>query len=338
MKGKKKNISKTSTDKAAKKPVTREKTASVKKTTATKKPGAIVKKRAKATTRKKASPKKVEKTFAITPYDAMGQYLVSIKKYSLLTREEEHKVAVRFHEDGDLDAAKTLVTANLRFVVKIAQEYSKFGAKLIDLVQEGNIGLMKAVKDFNPYKDVRLISYAVWWIRGYIQDYLLKNYSMVKMGTTSAQKKLFYKLKKAQEEIEGMGFSPEVKLLAAHLGVREKDVSQMQTRLDGKDVSLDAKLTDNSDDRFLNIFADNAESQETTLIAAEQKAIFHDELPVFGKTLSEREQYILSDRLLSETPLSLKEIGITLNITKERVRQIEERIKKKMKEHFQGKL
>src|SRR4029078_10270334 len=150
-----------------------------------------------------------------------------LRKYPLLTPKEEYALAVKYKETGDREAAEKLITSNLRFVVTISAQYSKFGARMIDLIQEGNVGLMHAVRDFNPYKGVKLITYAVWWIRGYIQEYLMKNYSQVRIGTTQAQKKLFYHLNKEKARLDAIGEKPDVKLLSSNLGVTEDEVREM---------------------------------------------------------------------------------------------------------------
>ncbi|MDZ4084398.1 MAG: sigma-70 family RNA polymerase sigma factor, partial [Bdellovibrionales bacterium] len=176
--------------------------------------------------------------------DPVAVYMAEVRRYPLLTREQEQELARRYRETGDKRAAEALVTSNLRFVVKVAAEYSRFGARLIDLVQEGNVGLMHAVREFNPYKGVRLITYAVWWIRGYIQDYLMRQYSMVRIGTTQSQRKLFYRLQKEKDLLESMGEEPTVKLLSSRLGVSESDVESMSQRMQGRDVSLQTAVDD----------------------------------------------------------------------------------------------
>jgi len=172
----------------------------------------------------------------------LSAYLKEVQKYPLLTREEERELAVKFTETKDREALQRLVTGNLRFVVKIAFEYVHYRAKLLDLIQEGNMGLVRAVQDFNPYKDVRLTTYAVWWIRSYIQDYLLRNHSLVKIGTTQAQKRLFYRLRSEQKKLEyaGLGNNDSVRLLAKNLDVREQDIREMDQRLSQSEVSLNA--------------------------------------------------------------------------------------------------
>jgi RNA polymerase sigma-32 factor len=228
-----------------------------------------------------------------------------------------------------------LVQSNLRFVVKIAFEYATYGAKLMDLIQEGNMGLMKAVHEFNPTKDVRLTTYAVWWIRSYIQDFLIRNWSLVRIGTTASQKKLFYRLRKEQQRLEQMGIRPYVKQLAMNLGVDEKDVEVMQMRLSGGDVSMNAPLRNSKGESVeLNIenrMADESDLASEVLEASEQKLLFKKALEEFTPQLDDRELVIFKERLMAEKPRTLVEIGEDFKITKERARQIEETIKNKLK-------
>jgi RNA polymerase sigma-32 factor len=278
----------------------------------------------------------VEATSLPASQDALQKYLSDMRKYPLLTPEEEHGLAVKYKETGDRKAAEKLVTSNLRFVVKVAAEYSKFGARMIDLIQEGNVGLMHAVREFNPYKGVRLITYAVWWIRGYIQEYLMKNYSQVRIGTTQAQKKLFYHLNKEKAKLDAMGNAPDTKLLSARLGVSEADIKQMESRMQGADLSLDAPQgSDDSARRWIDSESDTAASSvEDTLAADEEKVIFRREIGAVVKLLNEKEKYILEKRVLGDPPLTLQEVGDHFKITRERARQLEERVILKIKEHF----
>ncbi len=264
----------------------------------------------------------------------LSAYLKEVQKYPLLTREEEHELAIRLFEEKDRDALQRLVTSNLRFVVKIAFEYVHYRTKLLDLIQEGNMGLVRAVQDFNPYKDVRLTTYAVWWIRSYIQDYLLRNHSLVKLGTTQAQKRLFYRLRAEQKKLEQLGISPNesVKLLAAKLDVREKDVREMDQRLSHNEVSLNAPEHRDDKSEAIQNLADTGASIDDELGDKEQRQIFHDILTQFSATLEGREKLIFKERLIAETPLTLQEIGEKYGVTKERARQIEEQLKAKLKE------
>lgn len=284
-------------------------------------------------------PKGTGKAITTAEPDALLQaYLREVRKYPLLSREEEHALAVRYKETGDRDALQKLVTSNLRFVVKIAFEYVNYRARLLDLIQEGNMGLVKAVTEFDPYKDVRLTTYAVWWIRSYIQDAILKNYSLVKLGTTQAQKRLFYRLRSEQKKLEqaGLGYDEGVKLLASRLDVREKDVEEMDRRLSGRDLSLNAPVSgsdggEKAREHIANL-ADPSTPVDDALADAEQRERFEQVLSEFGRTLKGREKVVFEDRMIAENPKTLQEIGDKYGITKERVRQIEEGVKEKLKD------
>ena len=270
---------------------------------------------------------------ALTSVDPVAQYLAEIRKYPLLSKEEEKKLAVRYYETKDPEAAERLVTSNLRFVVKVASDYAKFGSRMIDLVQEGNVGLMHAVREFNPYKGVRLITYAVWWIRGYIQDYLMKQYSMVKIGTTQNQRKLFYQLQKQKAELEAMGFDSGIKQLSGKLGIPEKEVEEMSRRMSGRDLSLDQPVGDEGQGAtFIDLQSDEYErSVDETLGHHEELSILTEHIEKLKPDLNERENFLLEKRLLSDEPMTLQEIGDKYGITREAVRQMEVRLMKKIK-------
>ncbi len=271
---------------------------------------------------------------ALSPDDPVAQYMMEIRKYPLLTPEEEYELAVKYRETKDKVAAEKLVTSNLRFVIKIASEYSKFGTRLIDLIQEGNVGLMHAVREFNPYKGVRLITYAVWWIRGYIREYLLKQYSMVKIGTTQAQKKLFYNLEKEQRKLEALGEDSGVALISQRLGVTKKDVELMQMRMNTSDMSLDQPIGDNTKSSLIDLQSDKTISPEEYIISQEDIHRLKMHIDEILSQLNEKETYILKNRLLADEPKTLQEIGNEYGITRERTRQLEVRIIKKLKEKF----
>lgn len=265
----------------------------------------------------------------------MARYLQEIRRYPLLTKEQEYELAVRYRETHDPKAAEALVTANLRFVVKVAAEYAKFGARLIDLVQEGNIGLMHAVREYNPYKGVRLITYAVWWIRGYIQEYLMRQYSMVRIGTTAAQRKLFYQLQKQKEQLERMNPDQAVAQLSGRLGVSEQEVVNMQQRLSSRDISLDKPLSDAQNDTLLSMqtspFEESIDDQLGTM---EEIEILKSGIDKIRPELNEKEIDILESRLLSDDPLTLQDIGDKYSITREAVRQIEQRLIEKIRKQI----
>ncbi len=282
-------------------------------------------------------PEATEETHStsVVTTDTLSRYLSEIRKYPLLTKEQEHQLALLYREKGDPKAAEMLVTSNLRFVVKVAAEYTKFGAKLIDLVQEGNVGLMHAVKEFNPYKGVRLITYAVWWIRGYIQEYLMRQYSMVRIGTTATQRKLFYQLQKQRDELERMGHSEAVALLSDKLGIDANEISNMSQRLNSRDVSLDKPLSDSQQNTLLSLQrSPDEEAVDERLGTMEEVQILRERLEELRPSLNEKEKVVLDERLLAEEPLTLQEIGEKYKITREAVRQIEQRLMDKIRNQF----
>lgn len=263
-------------------------------------------------------------------------YLAEIQKYPVLSAEDEKKLAIDYFEKKNLVAAQKLALHNLRFVVTIANKYAHYGIKIMDLIQEGNIGLMKAIETFNPYKDVRLITYAVWWIRSYIHDHIQKNWSIVKVATTQAQRQLFYKLKKEQEALEKLGIRETTKLLAERLDVPEKDVKIMSERLSHKDLSLDTPITNESHKTHLeNVEAQNTDPGEL-MEKEEQSRIFKQKLHEFAMTLEKKkkDKFIFESRIIAEKPMTLQAIGNKFKISRERVRQIEERVKKNLKAFF----
>jgi len=257
-------------------------------------------------------------------------YLREISKYPLLSPQEEYDLATQHHAEGTVEAAHRLVTSNLRLVVKIANDFRNAQTNLLDLIQEGNFGLMQAVKKYNPYKGVKLSSYAAWWIRAYILKYLMDNRSQVKIGTTAAQRKLYYNLAKETEKLLKDYDAVDAKLLAESLEVKESEVIEMQQRLRAPDVSLDAPISAHSDREHSEILADEAESAEDVLASAEVKKIFAEHLSKFKGTLKGRDLEIFHDRLLNENPKTLQEIGDLYGITRERARQIEARVIKKL--------
>ena len=259
--------------------------------------------------------------------DPIATYLAEIRRYPLLTREQEQELALRYRESGDSKAAEQLVTSNLRFVVKVAAEYSRFGAKLIDLVQEGNVGLMHAVKEFNPYKGVRLITYAVWWIRGYIQEYLMRQYSLVRIGTTQNQRKLFYRLQKEQNRLDADGHAPNVAMIAGRLGVSEEEVETMSKRMSGRDVSLSTPIdSENPGASLLDFEASQETAVDDSLGNFEELNVLKDNLAKLRPSLSPKETYILENRILADEPQTLQEIGEHYGTTREAVRQLEARL------------
>lgn len=267
-------------------------------------------------------------------------YLQEIAKYPLLSPEEELEFAKKHFEEGDVGAAHRLVTSNLRLVVKIANDFRQAQVNLLDLIQEGNYGLMQAVKKFNPYKGVKLSSYAAWWIRAYILKYIMDNKSQVKIGTTAAQRKLFFNLRKEADRLLAEYDKIDTKLLAENLDVKEKDVIEMQMRLNSPDFSLDAPLRGDGDSdagtRGALLASDDSSAEE--LLANEQiKGIFGEHLEEFKSELKGRDLEIFNDRILADQPLTLQEIGDRYGISRERARQLENKIIKNLRKFVQSK-
>ena len=280
--------------------------------------------------------KRSSKDSALVKFDPLQRYLQEVGQYHLLSREEEKELAIRVKEHGDPDAAYRLVTSNLRLVVKIALEFQRVWMQnLLDLIQEGNIGLMQAVQKFDPYKGVKFSYYASFWIKAYILKFIMDNWRLVKIGTTQAQRKLFFRLKKEKQRLVSEGFDPKPKLLSERLGVSEREITDMDQRLDRWEVSLDAPIKEGSENERIQFIATQAPSAETQVAEKEMGAIIREKVHSFKKHLNERELYILENRIFSDSPVTLQEIGERYGITRERVRQIEKSMIKKMRTHFQ---
>lgn len=265
----------------------------------------------------------------------MEQYLATISKYPLLNQEEEKELALRY-KAGDQEAGKRLITANLRFVVKVALEYRGYGLKLQDLIQEGNLGLMMALRHFDPERGYRFISYAIWWIRAYIQNYIMRSWSLVKVGTTQAQKKLFYKMGRLRDLEEGEGNIEErVKALAEELDVEVEEVEEMYERIRWRDLSLDATVGEEQETTFMDFLADFAPNQEERLADKERRQIIKRVVEEALGQLSQRERTIIEKRFMAEEPMTLQELGKAFNVSRERVRQIELSALKKLKQSLQ---
>ncbi len=276
--------------------------------------------------------KKVLPSKTLIPSDPVQMYLREIAKYPILSKTEEQRLGRLFYKTRDPKIGQALARANLRFVVKIAIEYTRFGSRLIDLIQEGNIGLLHAVKEFNPYKGVRLITYAVWWIRGYIQEYLMRQYSLVRIGTTAEQRRLFYQLKRQQEELAQLPYQKSTKLITQFSGVKAKEVEAMDQRLKKRDLSLDMPASENSSERLVDLQADKETSSlEERLNLFQEKNLVHESLKKIRPSLNEKERFILDERLLKQKPLTLQEIGQKYFVTREAIRQVENRLIKKIK-------
>jgi len=261
----------------------------------------------------------------------IDKYVAELRKHPVLSREEEHALALRFHDDGDVAAAHKLVVSNLRFVVKVAHEFRGYHMKLLDLIQEGNIGLMMAVKKFDPHRGYRLISYAVWWIRAYMKAFVMRTWSSVKLGTTQASRKLFFKLRSTKAELaDATGEEPTNEALAHELGVDISDVEEMEQRMAARDFSLDAELNDSRLSR-VDMMASDGDDQEQQLGDAEERRIAERSVSTALKTLSDRERYIVEQRFLTEEPKTLNELGEEFGVSRERVRQLESRAMKKLR-------
>ncbi len=278
-------------------------------------------------------------TASLPTTQTIDRYVSEINRYKLLTREGEMELALRYRDDNDLQAAHKLVVSNLRFVVKIAHEYRGYGFKLLDLIQEGNIGLMMAVKKFDPSKGYRLISYAVWWIRAYIQNFIIRSWSLVKLGTTQAQRKLFFKLRSERERADraaGPGSTASTTELAQRLDVGETDVVDMEMRLSARDFSLDVELDEGARQTHLDLLKADGENQETELADLEEKALVRGKVQQAMRNLNEKEQYIVENRLMTDEPKTLHEIGEHFHISRERARQIEGNVLRKIRTALAG--
>jgi len=272
---------------------------------------------------------------ALVKFDPLQRYLAEISGYNLLTRERERELAIRVREYGDTDAALELVTSNLRLVVKIALEFQRVWMQnLLDLIQEGNIGLMQAVKKFDPYKGVKFSYYASFWIKAYILKFIMDNWRLVKIGTTQGQRKLFFKLKKEKQKLIEEGFDPKPKLLSDRLGVSEREIIDMDQRLDGWDVSLDAPLKNDSDTERIEFLSTESDSAEDRVAQKEMEGLLHEKITEFRSQISDRELDIFDNRIFSESPVTLQEIGDRYGISRERVRQVEKNVIKKMREYI----
>jgi RNA polymerase sigma-32 factor len=277
--------------------------------------------------------------------DALQRYMAEVSRHPLLSREEEHKIAAEFSRTRDPDLAYKLVTANLRLVVKIAHEYRRAAFSLLDLIQEGNVGLMQAVQKYDPFRGVKLSSYAAWWIRAYILRYLMDNWRMVKLGTTQAQRKLFFNLRKEQERLLSQGFEAAPRLLAERLDVSEQDVREMDQRLGNDEFSLDAPLAPGSEDSRQthgDRLEQSAHPADEQLADEELRRIFKEKLAEFGRSLTNEKDKILFEKRIAppddREPLTLQEIGDLWGVTRERARQLESRLTEKLKDYLRKEL
>lgn len=271
--------------------------------------------------------------------DPLQCYMWEVSRIPLISREEERELAIRYRETGDIGAAYKLVTSNLRLVVKIAIDFQRYWMNgLLDLIQEGNIGLMQAAKKFDPYRGVKFSYYASFWIKAYILRFIIDNWSLVKVGTTQAQRKLFFRLKREKEKIESLGRELYPKLISERLDVKESEVIEMDQRLAGREISLETPLIGDGRGVYGDLIPSHEEAVDQRLAEAEMKEMLHRKLTIFRKGLNKKEQEILDNRLMTENPLTLQDIGEKYGISRERVRQLEVRLRKKLKVFLENEL
>jgi RNA polymerase sigma-32 factor len=286
-------------------------------------------------------PERTRRLGSLVKSDPLTVYMHEIRRYPLLTREEEHRLAVEFVKTRDPKIARRLITANLRLVVKLAHEYKRAYRNLLDLVQEGNLGLLQAVEKYDPHRGVKLSSYAAWWIRAYMLKFILNNWRLVKIGTTQAQRKLFFNLSKEKEKLELAGFVPTSKLLAERLSVPEQEVQDMQLRLAASETSLDAPIGRDDEggrSHVETLGADAATRPDVSTESEEFRGLLRKKLEEFEKTLTGREQTLFHERLMSEQPLTLQEVGERYGISRERARQLEARLLGRLKTYLKKEL
>jgi len=276
---------------------------------------------------------------ALVPYDPLQLYLLEIKRYDLLTREEEKELGIRVREKKDEKAAYKLVTSNLRLVVKIAMDFHRYWTKnLLDLIQEGNLGLLQAVRKFDPYRGIKFSYYSSFWIKAYMLKFIMDNWKLVKIGTTQTQRKLFFNLAKERDNLIAQGFSPEPRLLAERLDVKEEEVVEMSQRLGGWEVSLSSPVSDDSREPYGALLPDPGRSIDEQLSENERRGLLTKELKNFRKLLSGKEADIFDNRIMAEKVLTLQEIGDNYHISRERVRQIQEKIIKNIEKWLKEKI
>jgi RNA polymerase sigma-32 factor len=269
---------------------------------------------------------------ALFKIDPMSQYLNEIRKYKLLTPEDQRSLAIRFKENGDREAAQLLVASNLRLVIKIALDFQRVWMQnLLDLIQEGNLGLMVAVTKFDPYRGVKFSYYASFWIKAYILKFIMDNWRLVKIGTTQAQRKLFFNLNKEKRKLIDQGFDPSPKLLSQKLGISDKQIIEMDQRLNGWDVSLDAPLKEDAGTEMSNFIPAEKKSQEEEIAQKQVTLLLNNKIDDFRGTISDRERDIFDRRIFSEDPLTLQQLGTRHGISRERIRQVEKEIIDKIK-------
>ena len=280
-----------------------------------------------------------DKEGSLVAYDPLQAYLGEIRRYRLLTKEEEIELAIRYREQNDQEAGKMLIIANLRLVVKIAMDFHRYWMKnLMDLIQEGNVGLIQAVKKFDPHKGIKFSYYASFWIKAYILKFIMENWKLVKIGTTQAQRKLFFNLAKEKERLLSLGYNPEPKLLAERLDVKKDDIIEMGQRLGSWEVSLDAPVREDSKQDYGSFLPSTDMDVEKQISVRERQELLKTKLEEFRETLSGKQRDIFDNRILADRPLTLQELGDKYHISRERIRQIQEKILKKTKEWLMEKI
>jgi len=276
---------------------------------------------------------------AVGTVDALTAYMAELRKHAPISREEEHELAVRWAEHGDTEAARQLVLANLRLVVKIAMEYRRAWTNVLDLIQDGNVGLLEAVKRFDPYAGTKLSTYAVYWIRAYILQYILDNFRIVRLGTTRAQRKLFWRLNKERRELERQGFEAEPRLIAEKLDVSEEEVEDMAMRLRESDQSMNAPLRrDEAGAEFGDMMSGGGATAEDDVGDSELRRVFMEHVHEFAKTLDERDRVLVEERVLADEPKTLAELGERFDVSRERIRQLEAKIVERLREYMKEKM
>ena len=272
----------------------------------------------------------------LDPYNA---YMASLRDVERLDREEEHELAVEYEKTHDPKIARKLITANLKLVVKLAHEYTRAHRNLLDLIQEGNVGLVQAVEKYDPHRNVKLSSYAAWWIRAYMLRYILQNARMVRLGTTATQRKLFFNLRKEKAKLERMGFSPTSERIAAALHVPEGEVIEMEQRLGAPDASLDAPFDREENGRSrMDLVESATERPDVVAENVEFRERLHETLVAFGERLKGREKQLFAERLMTDKPRTLQELGDRFGISRERTRQLEMRLMGRLKSYLQAEL
>jgi len=269
--------------------------------------------------------------------DSFEHYMHQIGRYPILDRDTERELARRYHNNNDIDAAHQLVCSNLRFVVKVAREYRHYGMRMLDLVQEGNVGLMLAIKKFDPERGLRLISYAVWWIRATIQSFIVRSWSLVRIGGSRAQKKLFFKLKQTQAMLRNLSGEDSNEAVAEAMDVSERDVEEMSGILAGHDTSLDVELYAGEDFTLLDTLADDRQNQEELLAERQEADVLQHRVAAALENLNERERLIVQRRILDDAPATLQELADGFGISRERVRQLEQNALRKIRDGWSAK-